>query len=267
VRGDLLGSFLSNPDPMEDLNSLESSGFFNLPQFDGQLESFLALVSNGTPSPAKTLPPTTYPITLPLPLGYTSGIPEPSALTSQSMVYPSPTETIFSMDCLSPLFPMSPASCMTSSVPSPRLPQEPIKPNLVFISEDPSQANAVEASFVDPTGASKYRCACGKQFQKLCGLRSHIRVHQSKNAYLAYGKDGLTWIGENGQPVIAPPTETERIFVCELCQRNFLRKQDLRRHKVSHTQSQKPFKCEHCGTAFSRSDALFRHLKAKRCRT
>ncbi|KAI8834824.1 hypothetical protein BJ741DRAFT_609266 [Chytriomyces cf. hyalinus JEL632] len=56
-----------------------------------------------------------------------------------------------------------------------------------------------------------------------------------------------------------------RNFVCTVCSKPFMRRQDLRRHEQTHL-GVKAFSCPlGCGTNFSRSDALQRHLKARRC--
>ncbi|KAJ3242232.1 hypothetical protein HDU81_006644, partial [Chytriomyces hyalinus] len=55
-----------------------------------------------------------------------------------------------------------------------------------------------------------------------------------------------------------------RNFVCTVCSKPFMRRQDLRRHEQTHL-GVKAFSCPlGCGTNFSRSDALQRHLKARR---
>lgn len=133
-----------------------------------------------------------------------------------------------------------------------------------------SNNNSTSSSGSGGSSASfpaRYRCACGKLFQKLCGLKSHIKVHQAQGARLSVNDAGeLEWLTESGMPVIAKAEEVCRNHVCDICSRSFLRKQDLRRHKSTHLSVSKRFKCENCDTTFSRSDALFRHTKSMRCR-
>ncbi|KAJ3123006.1 Metallothionein expression activator, partial [Irineochytrium annulatum] len=54
-----------------------------------------------------------------------------------------------------------------------------------------------------------------------------------------------------------------REFVCKVCKKTYLRKQDLLRHEFSHS-SVKPFNCV-CGASFARGDAYKRHTRAKMC--
>ncbi|KAJ3349672.1 hypothetical protein HDU83_000361 [Entophlyctis luteolus] len=55
-----------------------------------------------------------------------------------------------------------------------------------------------------------------------------------------------------------------REFQCSMCPNRFLRKQDMKRHEVTHNQI-KDFVCHNCGFGFVRRDALVRHVKSKRC--
>ncbi|KAI9352929.1 hypothetical protein BDR26DRAFT_794774, partial [Obelidium mucronatum] len=49
-----------------------------------------------------------------------------------------------------------------------------------------------------------------------------------------------------------------RDYQCSVCRKWFLRRQDLRRHEVTHSKV-KAFACPlGCGTTFGRSDALSR---------
>ncbi|KAJ3200619.1 hypothetical protein HK099_002576, partial [Clydaea vesicula] len=113
-----------------------------------------------------------------------------------------------------------------------------------------------------------FPCPCGKQFERLCGLKSHIKVHQSKKQSLGINEvsKNLEWTEENGSPIsLVDEAETSRNFLCDSCPKRFLRKQDLRRHyQCTHSDSTKALKCPICTASFSRSDALHRHVQANR---
>ncbi|TPX70186.1 hypothetical protein SpCBS45565_g01883 [Spizellomyces sp. 'palustris'] len=74
------------------------------------------------------------------------------------------------------------------------------------------------------------------------------------------------WSVESSPPPRPPsPAPKVRTFHCQTCPKSFARKQDLKRHIVTHMPGYKPFRCYNCGTGFTRSDAVHRHLKARRC--
>ncbi|KAJ3149671.1 Strongly-conserved Zn-finger binding protein (TFIIIA) [Geranomyces michiganensis] len=109
----------------------------------------------------------------------------------------------------------------------------------------PSNDSPDPADFTIPSGVSNsdfpsggmFSCACGKSFKKLSSLRSHAKLH---------GR--------------------ERSFVCDQCNKGFLRKHDLTRHTTTHLpHGAKPYTCPHplCGVTFTRQDAMKRHWVRK----
>ena len=75
----------------------------------------------------------------------------------------------------------------------------------------------------------------------------------------------MSWIFENN--VIQAVKETTfRSHLCQSCPRDFLRRQDLRRHIQSAHGIGKVLVCDVCKSNFSRSDALHRHKLANRCK-
>ncbi|KAI8826943.1 uncharacterized protein EV422DRAFT_490651 [Fimicolochytrium jonesii] len=85
-----------------------------------------------------------------------------------------------------------------------------------------------------------FKCTCGKLFKKLYNLKNHYQSHFN-------------------------PTP-EKPFVCEVCQRGFMRKHDLKRHATTHMETFTPFACDVCHTTFTRLDALHRHVNGNRCK-
>ncbi|KAJ3021722.1 hypothetical protein HKX48_007891 [Thoreauomyces humboldtii] len=88
-----------------------------------------------------------------------------------------------------------------------------------------------------------FKCVCGRVFAKLHNMKYHYqKVHQK-----------------------------EKPYVCDVCQRGFARKHDLKRHATTllcrgEGRTANPFECDKCDTSFTRLDALHRHIKAKRCK-
>ncbi|KAI8923729.1 hypothetical protein BC831DRAFT_469710 [Entophlyctis helioformis] len=88
-----------------------------------------------------------------------------------------------------------------------------------------------------PAGETSWKCSCGQVFEDWPLFYVHNNTHKAE----------------------------EKTHICEHCNRGFTRRQDLKRHKLTHFQLFKPFECKNCGTTFTRNDALHRHIKARRC--
>ncbi|KAJ3185647.1 hypothetical protein HDU87_000271 [Geranomyces variabilis] len=98
----------------------------------------------------------------------------------------------------------------------------------------PDDPETNPAAFASEDG---FKCVCGKLFKKLYNLKNHYKMHA-----------------------------VDKPYICDICQRGFMRKHDLKRHATTHLQDFRPYECEDCHTPFTRLDALHRHIRARRCR-
>lgn len=55
--------------------------------------------------------------------------------------------------------------------------------------------------------------------------------------------------------------DSNKLFVCDHCDRRFRRQEHLKRHFRSLHTREKPFECQECGKKFSRSDNLSQHAR------
>ncbi|KAJ3201312.1 hypothetical protein HK099_002291, partial [Clydaea vesicula] len=66
-----------------------------------------------------------------------------------------------------------------------------------------------------------FDCACGKQFEKLCGMKSHLKVHQHHKETLSFNEtlNKLEWINiETGQKIeILNKVDNNRSHICKDC--------------------------------------------------
>ncbi|TPX35703.1 hypothetical protein SmJEL517_g01867 [Synchytrium microbalum] len=147
-------------------------------------------------------------------------------------------------------------------------------------------ANLEDDNVDAPTAVTHpFKCHCGKLFQKLCGLKSHEKQHLKNNnstgGATAGGSRAGTTIRKFGKKVskagtaqrasddnggALPIDNGEKIHTCEVCTKAFLRRQELKRHAITHREDFKKFRCVNCARTFTRSDALHRHVKNRRCR-
>ncbi|KAJ1565433.1 hypothetical protein HK096_002816 [Nowakowskiella sp. JEL0078] len=120
-----------------------------------------------------------------------------------------------------------------------------------------------------PVRMNPFKCRfCSELFPIVTNLRSHVqKVHSDIfSRELAKCKKRASTLPAteelNGKPA---KRSSKKGHACEHCQKSFLRKQDLKRHSITHIDGLKPYVCDVCQVTFTRSDALNRHVKSQRC--
>ncbi|KAJ1558350.1 hypothetical protein HK096_001991 [Nowakowskiella sp. JEL0078] len=117
-----------------------------------------------------------------------------------------------------------------------------------------------------PVHLNPFKCRfCNELFPIVTNLRSHVqKVHSDiflRELAKCKKKADIT-IEHSGKP---SKRSLKKGHACEHCQKSFMRKQDLKRHLITHIDGLKPYVCDVCQVTFTRSDALNRHVKSQRC--
>ncbi|KAG5898653.1 hypothetical protein JTB14_005412 [Gonioctena quinquepunctata] len=102
---------------------------------------------------------------------------------------------------------------------------------------------------------------CGKWFVGKREYIEHYRVHISKEpkSNISYKIVCPTNIPKSQLNVHLKKHQNDKPFECEVCQKGFFRKCDLKRHMGMHLE-EKPFKCDICSRGFSQKDNLKAHM-------
>ncbi|KAI9331373.1 hypothetical protein BDR26DRAFT_870423 [Obelidium mucronatum] len=116
-----------------------------------------------------------------------------------------------------------------------------------------------------PTAATASASASGPHQPTLAFEK--LQIHQDSPSPSMPGPDSpLPSPTSSPKPRIKKTHDARpREFHCEICNGRFLRRQDLRRHEVTHSKSREFYCPFECGSSFGRSDALARHLKTSKC--
>ncbi|ORY48032.1 hypothetical protein BCR33DRAFT_714480 [Rhizoclosmatium globosum] len=127
-----------------------------------------------------------------------------------------------------------------------------------------SSRNRTSLSSSHPTTATYYQNHAPKLSRSFASHTSSSTSPQPRSSTLSLLHKTHTPSTQQHHPHNMDPSRS-RDYQCPVCHKWFLRRQDLRRHEVTHSKV-KAFECPlGCGTTFGRSDALSRHLKARRC--
>lgn len=102
---------------------------------------------------------------------------------------------------------------------------------------------------------------CGKRVRTTGSLRSHQKLHyDSKVLKCEYCDEKFRFNQQRIHHTRRHHTK-ERPFACDLCDRRFEVKQELKRHMFVHTSINR-FECDYCGRKFKQKRYLLNHLKS-----
>ncbi|KAJ3114864.1 hypothetical protein HK098_007160 [Nowakowskiella sp. JEL0407] len=117
-----------------------------------------------------------------------------------------------------------------------------------------------------------FKChMCGEVFQVITSLRQHVNTVHSDITARELARCTQKRSSDDDEDVKSGEkrrrgsSSKRKDFKCQTCSKSFSRKQDLKRHVVTHIDGFKPYVCDICQMKFTRSDALSRHVKSQRC--
>ncbi|XP_075157437.1 zinc finger Y-chromosomal protein 2-like [Haematobia irritans] len=99
-----------------------------------------------------------------------------------------------------------------------------------------------------------YATCCGRKFAKRCGIYEHIQVHLDPNTFRCNVCGKCSTSSRNLSKHIRELHTDEgkkRPFQCQVCQKHFQNKTNLRTHMETHLEVKEEHMCRDCGKGFS----------------
>ncbi|XP_038587385.1 zinc finger protein 37-like [Micropterus salmoides] len=108
----------------------------------------------------------------------------------------------------------------------------------------------------------RYGCeVCGKRFKLPGGLKSHEKVHTSRDRPYLCHICCKTFVTNHSLTAHMLTHSNEKPFTCSICSKGFVSKGDLNSHMRVHT-SEAPYGCSECGRRFKRKTHLNNHVRS-----
>ena len=106
-----------------------------------------------------------------------------------------------------------------------------------------------------------FKCnQCDQSFKLSNSLKAHNLVHTDRNFRKCKVCDkALTRKGLTGHMLIHSGVKLEKLYICDVCQKAFDSKYNLKVHMMDHS-GERPLKCNQCLKAFKTPKALKSHM-------
>ncbi|XP_050548905.1 zinc finger protein ZFP2-like isoform X2 [Daktulosphaira vitifoliae] len=125
------------------------------------------------------------------------------------------------------------------------------------------QISQLRAHLFHHTGENGFTCdTCGKSFNRRSRLTLHIRyVHEGAEPFMCKVCNKALLRKEDVQRHHIVHSGI-KAHACPICEKRFAMKSSLKIHLLTHTK-EPPRACDECGRAFIRQDCLLRHMRSK----
>ncbi|XP_050440260.1 zinc finger protein 883-like [Adelges cooleyi] len=125
------------------------------------------------------------------------------------------------------------------------------------------QISQLRAHLFHHTGENGFTCdTCGKSFNRRSRLTLHIRyVHEGAEPFMCTVCNKALLRKEDVQRHHIVHSGI-KAHACPICDKRFAMKSSLKIHLLTHTK-EPPRACDECGRAFIRQDCLLRHMRSK----
>ncbi|TMS01210.1 Zinc finger protein 300 [Larimichthys crocea] len=112
------------------------------------------------------------------------------------------------------------------------------------------------------SGERRYGCeVCGKRFKLPGTLKSHEKIHTSRERPYLCHICCKTFISNCGLTAHMKTHSNERPFICGVCSKGFISNGELKTHMRVHT-GEAPYGCSECGRFFKRKTHLTNHMRS-----
>ncbi|KAM9836858.1 uncharacterized protein ACBR49_019272 [Aulostomus maculatus] len=114
---------------------------------------------------------------------------------------------------------------------------------------------------VTHSGERRYGCeVCGKRFKLPDTLKSHEKIHTSRDRPYLCHICCKTFLSNCGLTAHMKTHSNERPFICVTCSKGFISNGELKAHMRVHT-GEAPYGCSECGRYFKRKTHLTNHIR------